>query len=105
MMENDRWTKLFEDRRPRYMEFSVNSMNLVLETPDDLRIEIDRMVFGIGTQFEFYDQPAKNVVLGNYMLTDVSVPIIDIALQLRIVQNPNEVISLEIIESRGKSEE
>jgi hypothetical protein len=38
------------------------------------------------------------------MLTDVPVPIADPAL-LRIIRNPNDVVSLEIVENRGKSGE
>jgi hypothetical protein len=39
------------------------------------------------------------------MLTDVPIPITDVALQLRIIRNPSDVVSIDVVESRGKSGE
>jgi hypothetical protein len=98
MMSENTWQKMFEDRRSRYWELACN-LGLELRSKEGQCITISRLVFGIGTKFDFHKAETKSTVLGDHVLSETRLPTKDSPTVLRVVSERSKgMLSVEFSE-------
>lgn len=56
------WQKFFRDPTPRYCELNIDKAGIQLQSEKGDIIQVEKMVYGVGTRFYFHKSPAKSTV-------------------------------------------
>jgi hypothetical protein len=93
----ENWQRFFSDSTPRYCEMNVDKVQAEINL-DGRTIRIDRLVFGCGTKFYFRRADVDSVVLGQHMLSRVTVgAIAEKEFQISIITGREQgVVSVEV---------
>jgi hypothetical protein len=93
----ENWQNYILNPTPRYCEFHVNNMNAQINL-DGRVIYLDRLVFGCGAKFRLRRADVDNLVVGDHMLSRLTVGTIaerEFGLSI-ITDRERRVLSMEL---------